>query len=127
MHRRLSYPVLAVVLTLVAVMAIAFSLARPVQAAEINDSGVLNSGETIDDDLIIGGDRVRVDGTVNGMLIAAGQTVTVNGTINGDALLFAADVVVSDKAVIKGNLFSGAQSITVNGEVTGSIAAGSAS
>jgi hypothetical protein len=87
----------------------------------------LNSGETIDDDLIISSDVVRVDGTVNGMLIAVGQTVTLNGTINGDALLFGQNVIVSDNAVINGNLFSGAQTITVSGEVTGSIAGGAAS
>jgi hypothetical protein len=127
MQKRSLYPIFVIAITLVLVVVFTFGAARPVQAADIRNTGVLNSGETVDDDLIISGQQVRVDGTVNGLLIAVGQTVTLNGTINGDALLFAQDVIVSEKAVIKGNLYSGARTIVVNGEVAGSIAGGSAS
>jgi len=127
MKKRSFYTIVVFATMLVMVATLTFGSARPVQAADIRETGVLNSDETVDDDLIISGQQVRVDGTVNGLLIAAGQTVTLNGTINGDALLFGENVIVSEKAVIKGNLFSGARTIVVNGEVTGSIAGGSAS
>lgn len=97
-----------------------------VQAAEIKGDGVLAAGQVVDDDLILYGETVVVDGTVNGMLIATGQTVTVNGTVNGDAFLFGNMVIVSETARIDGNLFSGSASIEVRGEVTGSLAGGSA-
>jgi hypothetical protein len=127
MQKRSPSSILFVVMTLVLVITIAFGSVSPAQAAEIRRGGVLNSGETIDDDLIISGNQVQVDGTVNGMLIAAGQTVTLNGTINGDAFLFGQDVIVAKNAVIQGNLFSGARTVVVYGEVTGSIAGGAAS
>jgi cytoskeletal protein CcmA (bactofilin family) len=127
MKRRCSYLILGLAVSLGLASAVGFGGTRPVQAAEIRTTGVLNSGETIDDDLIISGNTVRVDGTVNGLLIAAGSNVTVNGTINGDAILLGQDVTLSDKATVTGNVFSGARSVIVNGNVNGSIAAGSAS
>ncbi len=127
MSKRSLYSIVVVVTAFVLVAAVVLGSARPVQAADIRNTGVLNADETVDDDLILSGDQVRVDGTVNGMLIAGGRTVTLNGTINGDAVLFGEEVIVAESAVITGNLFSGARSITVNGRVDGSIAAGSAS
>lgn len=111
-------------ITFLVVLSAAFVVVSPVHAASINDNGTLPAGETVDDDLIIGGENVQVDGTVNGMLIAAGQTVTINGTINGDVAAFGQNVVISDQAVITGNLFTGAQFVTVNGQIGGSIFTG---
>lgn len=127
MKKSKTFGIFATILTVMLVMVLTLGAATPAQAAEIRDTGVLNASETIDDDLLIGGDQVRVDGTVNGMLVAGGNTVTVNGTINGDAVIFAQSVIISDKAVITGNLFTGAQTVDVRGAVGGSIAAGSAS
>ncbi len=127
MNKSKIFTILVTTLAVMLVMVLTLGSASPAQAAEIRDTGVLNANETIDDDLLIGGDQVRVDGTVNGMLLAGGNTVTVNGTINGDAVIFAQSVIISDKAVITGNLFAGAQTVDVRGAVSGSIAAGSAS
>lgn len=127
MKKSKTFQILATTLAVMLVMVLTLGSASPAQAAEIRDTGVLNANETIDDDLLIGGENVRIDGTVNGMLLAGGTTVTVNGTINGDAVIFARSVIISDKAVITGNLFAGAQAVDVRGAVGGSIAAGSAS
>ncbi len=127
MNKRLKFFVVSIAMTFLLVMPYVFSTASPAQAAEIRRSGVLNANETIDDDLVISGEQVRVDGTVNGLLLAGGTTVTLNGTVNGDALLFGRDVIVSDKAVITGNLFAGAQTVTVHGQVKGSILGGAGS
>lgn len=126
MYKRLFSSFLGIALVAMLVTTLTLGTARPVQAADIRDTGILEANETIDDDLIISGTQVRVDGTVNGMLLAGGETVTVNGTINGDAVLFGETVIVSESAVINGNIFSGARSITINGTVQGSIAAGAA-
>jgi uncharacterized protein YjeT (DUF2065 family) len=96
------------------------------QAVEIVRSGSIPAGQTIDDDVIIGGDQVRIDGTVNGNLIAGGQTITVNGTIKSDAILFGQTVVIGEKAVIEGNLFAGAANVTVRGKVQGTVFGGAA-
>lgn len=72
------------------------------------DSIVIGSGEVIDDDLLLFGNTITMNGTVNGDLIAFGNTVTVNGTVNGSAVL-------------------GGQSLRVNGTVKGTLYAGGTS
>lgn len=103
-----------------------FAAIPQVQAAEIDPDGIVEFGKTINDDLIISGENVRIDGTVNGLLIAFGNTVRINGIVDGDLIAFARTIVVSKDAVIEGNIFTGAQNITVNGKVTGSLLAGGA-
>lgn len=82
-----------------------FGMATPAQAFEINERGVIPEGEVIDDDVLITGNNVVIDGTVNGNVFAFGSIVTLNGIING-------------------SMFVGAQNVVVNGEVTGSLFVG---
>jgi len=97
------------------------------QAVEIIQNGSLPAGTTIDDDLIISGTQVTVDGTVNGNLIAAGQTVTINGTVKSDVIAFGQTVTLGEKGVIEGNLFVGASAVSVRGKINGSVFGGAAS
>ncbi|MEZ4517680.1 MAG: hypothetical protein R3C44_12930 [Chloroflexota bacterium] len=73
-------------------------------AAEIrsDDTVVIEAGEVIDDDLIVAGETIRIEGTITGDLIAAGRTITMNGTVEGSAVLMG-------------------QSVYVNGDVDGSL------
>ena len=60
-------------------------------AAEIRrgpNAGVA-AGETINNDLIVTGSSVRIDGTVKGDVIAFAQDLTVNGHVTGDVIVFA--------------------------------------
>jgi len=66
------------------------------------DKIVIQSGDTVNDDLYIGANEFILDGTINGDVVAFAQTVTVNGTVNGD-------------------LMTAAQTVVVNGTVTGDI------
>ena len=66
------------------------------------DKVIIQSGQTVDDDLYVGANEFVLDGTVNGDAVAFAQIVTVNGTVNGD-------------------LITAAQTVVVNGTVTGSI------
>jgi len=68
----------------------------------------IGAGEVIDDDVLLGGNTVVVDGTVNGDLFAGGTDVEVNGTVNG-------------------SLFVGGQTVKINGTVTGSVYGGAMS
>lgn len=94
------------------------------QAVSINNQGTLPADQTVDDDLLIGGEDVVVNGTVNGLVMATGRTVTVDGVINGDLFAFGQQVVIGPNAVITGNVFSGAQSVENHGRVDGSFFAG---
>ena len=105
---------------------IAFLLggARSVQAAMINQDGVVGVNEVIDDDIFLSNQNVKMDGTVNGNLFASGATIIINGPINGDAFLTGQNVVITDKARISGNLFIGGQSVDISGRIGGSVFGG---
>ena len=106
---------------------IVFTAVSTVQATEIYPNGTIPVGITVDDDVILNGNAVVMDGVVNGLLLASGNTVTINGTVNGDVIALGSQVTIGAKAVITGNLFAGAQSVTLDGQVDGSVAAGAAS
>nr|MBI2905809.1 hypothetical protein [Chloroflexota bacterium] len=68
-------------------LAVLFGAAAPARAVEIDNDGTVAAGEVVDDDLILSGDKVTMDGMVNGILIASGGEVTINGTVNGDLIV----------------------------------------
>ncbi|MCE1253834.1 MAG: polymer-forming cytoskeletal protein [Anaerolineae bacterium] len=107
---------------LAALLAVSF---LPVQAAVIDDDGIIEANQVIDDDLLISSASISMDGTINGNLLAAGRNVVINGKVNGDVLVIANNLIISDTAEIDGNIFGGAGIITVNGKVNGSIFGGS--
>ena len=121
MHKKLIYSLFTAVIL---VFMLGIVMVKPAQAVSINDTGTVKPGEIIDDDLLLGGQTVQMDGTVNGVLIASGSTVTINGTVNGDLIAMGQTVILSDTGVVTGNIFTGAQNITVNGKVEGSLFAG---
>jgi len=89
-------------LALVAVLM--FGVTGTAYASDIREGDVVIIGEdeVIDDDLIVGGQRVEIYGTITGDAVLAGQTVIMNGTVEG-------------------SLAIGAQVAEVNGEVAGSM------
>lgn len=85
-----------------------FPLAGRASAAEIitgDPNIVIGEDEVIEDDLILSGALVEMNGTVLGDLFMTGQEVILNGTVEG-------------------TVFIGAQIIRVDGEVDGSLFAG---
>lgn len=80
---------------LTAVLLLVSLLAAPVWAWQIihpseNDSNAsvgVEAGKVIDDDLLLAGEMVRIDGTVNGDVVVLGNTVEITGTINGDLFI----------------------------------------
>ena len=113
-------------LALVLMVAMGWVFVKPVQATTINPNGKVGSDQVIDDDLVVGGETVQLDGTVNGTVIAAGSTITLNGTINGDLIACGQTLILSDAAVVSGNVFACARSVTINGTIQGSLFSGSA-
>jgi hypothetical protein len=87
-------------------------------AAEIRNgpSAQVASGETIDDDVFIGGGQTAtISGHVTGDAYAAAENVIVNGTIDGDLITAAQQVIVD--GTIRGNLRAAGAGVTINGEV----------
>jgi len=71
--------------------------ASPAVAGEIIEGGnpVIGADEVIEDDLVLIGDTVTMNGTVQGDLVALGSTIIVNGTVEGDILAAGQEVIVN--------------------------------
>lgn len=75
----------------------------PASAADLRgyDDVIIASGDVVNDDLYLAGNRVVIHGTVNGDVMAAGSTIIIDGVVNGDVLALGS-------------------SVTIDGEITGS-------
>jgi hypothetical protein len=90
-----------------------FNLAGAALAADIRggEAIVIGQDEVVNDDVILTGTTVQVDGIINGDLIATGSKVTVNGTVNG-SLLFAGQTLVLNGKV-SGAVYSAGAALTI--------------
>ena len=63
-----------------------FWLTPAAGAVEFRGGGevVIGPGEVIEDDLYVGADTIRIEGTIKGDLIAGGNEIIINGTVEGD-------------------------------------------
>ncbi len=93
---------LAISMTLAAMLILMVAAPVAAQTTESGDNVIIEAGETIDDDLFIGGNKVKIDGTVNGDVFVGATEVVINGTVNG-------------------NVFGGGSIVTINGEINGSV------
>ncbi len=48
------------------------------------DEVIVGPDEVVEDDLYVGAETIRIEGTIKGDLIAAGSEIIVNGTVEGD-------------------------------------------
>ncbi len=99
-------------------LAVALLLPGGVSAAEVHKNQpnyTLPSGETVNNDLIIFGSVVRIDGTVNGDLIAFGANVTVNGHVTGDVIFGGSNLLIN--GTVDGNVRFGGSVLTLHGKV----------
>jgi hypothetical protein len=86
----------------------AFSWPSPGKAQGIVYGDRIQEGEVVDQNMILNGVDVVIDGTVNGDVMAFGRTITLNGKVDGSLLAFGETVVingqVSNNAVAGGIL-----------------------
>jgi hypothetical protein len=74
----------------------------------VREDGIA-AGEVIDDDVILTGDDVVLEGTVNGDVLAVGPTVTVTGAVNGS--LIVAGQTVSIPGQVEGSVYAAGLSL----------------
>ncbi len=81
-------------------MTLVLGLAGIALAADFRagDTVTIGKNEVIDNDLVITGQNVIVDGTIKGDLVVTGGKIVVNGTVHG-------------------SLLAAGQSLTINGAV----------
>jgi hypothetical protein len=100
--------------------ALVCALAMPpaAMAAEVHHgdpSYPLPAGQEVKTDLIAAGERIRIDGDVDGDLIVFSPSITVNGHVKGDILGFGQEIQVNGPA--DGNVRVWCQSLSLNSTV----------
>jgi cytoskeletal protein CcmA (bactofilin family) len=113
MFRKMVKFLLAVPVAALIVMA----ASTPAAAAEIRgyENIIIASGDVVNDDLYLAGDRVAIHGTVNGDVLAAGNTIIVDGTVNGDVIALGSTV--SIEGDVTGSVRTAASTVTIGGTI----------
>jgi len=75
----------------------------------------VSASETINGDIFLFGNRVRIDGTVDGDVYVFSQDVTVKGHVTGDVIAFAQTLRVNGQ--VDGNVRAFTNNITITGSV----------
>ena len=95
------------------------ALAVPAPAAgsetRKGESVGVTEAETINGDIFLFGDRVRIDGTVKGDVFLFGHDATVSGHVEGDVFGFAQQLQVNGQ--IDGNIRAFTNTLTIRGSV----------
>jgi cytoskeletal protein CcmA (bactofilin family) len=99
------------------------ALATPTSAAEFrkNDNVTVGKDETIKTDLYAMGDKIRIEGAVDGDFFGFGQSVEVSGRVAGDVICFCQSLRISGQ--VDGNLRSMANNITITGNIDRNVSA----
>lgn len=108
----------------ISLLAVLAAVAGPAKAAVIEldrDTYVLPAGQTIENDLIVTAEIVRIEGTVAGDLIAAARLVEISGAVAGDVLAFAEEIDVT--GTVGGNVRTGSRSLDIEGRVERNVTA----
>jgi cytoskeletal protein CcmA (bactofilin family) len=96
-----------------------FLLAAPAaNASEMvhgHPSYTLPAGQTIDTDLFVAGDFIRIEGTVNGDVFAWGREVEITGHVTGDVIAVAGELRINGQ--VDGNVREAAQTVYIDGNV----------
>ncbi|MFQ5788928.1 MAG: hypothetical protein ACE5JI_00460, partial [Acidobacteriota bacterium] len=106
-----------VVITL-AVVSVTVTAAEPAAAAVIEverEDYVLPEGSVIDNDLIVLGRSVRIEGTIEGDLIVLAQSTTVPGHVKGDVLGLMQSLQIDGR--VDGNVRTGSEFLDLKGWV----------
>ena len=89
-------------------------------AAHRHEDVRIAAGERVEESLVAwGGDRVDVDGVVDGDLIAASERVAIRGEVTGSLYVFCRDLEITGK--VGGAVHAIAESTRVEGEIGGAV------
>lgn len=75
----------------------------------------LPAGQTVNDDLLIGGASVRIAGTVQGDVIFGGNELNISGHVTGDVLFSGSLLTIS--GTVDGNIRGAGSYVTITGKV----------
>lgn len=116
MNRFRAYAVVCLALLMVGLLALP-AMAWQILGAEEESPAFqkVNAGEVIDDDLMMLGSDIEMDGTVQGDLLVFGQNVKVSGRVEGDLIVFSSYAELSGQ--VAQNLRGAAQEFRIGGVI----------
>ncbi|MGE5673613.1 MAG: hypothetical protein ACM3XM_06950 [Mycobacterium leprae] len=79
----------------------------------------VEQSESIDDDLILSGTTVTINGAVHGDVFAFAQSVEVNGTIDGNLITAGSNIDI--KGTVKGSVYGAGSDMLVRGRIDGTL------
>jgi cytoskeletal protein CcmA (bactofilin family) len=96
-------------IVLVLALAAWLAAAGPARADWAILDDTVPAGQVIDDDVLIRGTDVLIDGTINGDLLAVGSAVTINGSVSGSLVALGPTVIVNGE--VGGSVYSLARTL----------------
>jgi cytoskeletal protein CcmA (bactofilin family) len=98
-----------------------FFMAGNAQAKEMRSSTNVNVAKTelIDSSLTATGNKINIEGTINGNLYCSGQDIIISGKVNGSVYCAGTNVSISGR--IDGDLFALAQNMKLSSAINGSV------
>lgn len=111
-----------IVLAVLALASPAHAIDRPLLVAEraAADTVLVREGDVVDEDLYAGGNRVLIEGAVQGdLVVAAFQELVISGTVKGDVVGYSPSVTIDGS--VGGSVRMAADVIRVPGELGGDL------
>ena len=105
-----------ILFVIVVLMGGVFSLVSPARAQgiEVTFEDSVAAGEVVDNDAILAGTTVNIDGTVNGDALAVGSVVEVNGDVAGSLVAIGQNVVIN--GTVEGTVYVAAVTLDLGEE-----------
>lgn len=113
---------IALVVLVVPVLLLAAPAAHAGEVEHGNPGYTLAAGQTVNTDLFVFGDVVRIDGTVNGDLFVWSRVAEINGHVTGDVVSWGQEIRVNGQ--VDGNVRDGSELLAINGTVAKNVLAG---
>lgn len=89
-------------------------LTGSVWAEDVFQGSAIGSGEAIENDVIINGDDVVLNGAVDGDALAIGRIVTVNGDVSGSLIAIAETVIINGS--VEGSVYVASSSLELQAD-----------
>ena len=99
------------ILTLCLLITVALIFPATALASGENLQDTVNSGEVLDQNVILNGTTVVMDGVINGDLLAIGNDIKINGEVNGDLVVIGKNVFLNGP--VSGNIYISALYLVV--------------
>lgn len=106
---------IALVILVVPFLLLAAPAAHAGDVEHGSPSYTLAAGQTVNTDLFVAGDYIRIDGTVNGDVFIWGREAEVNGHVTGDVFTFCQTARINGQ--VDGNVRNWSQMLIINGKV----------